>query len=776
MYYRMIRNDMARSKVVTLTTMLFITAAAMLVSLAAILIIHLTGAIDTLMTQSKTPDFLQMHSGLVNEERLEAFAEETEAVEAYQLAEFLNVDNSRILFNGRLLQGNVQDNGFSVQNETFDYLLDLDGNRIDPLDGEVYVPISYRKEGIEVGDTALICGKEFVVAGFLRDSQMNSLLASSKRFLISPNDYEELKPFGTIEYLIEFRLKNREALSSFEAAYAQAGLEANGPTLTYPLFVTLNAVSDGLMIAVILLISVLTVAIAFLCIRFTLLAKIEDDYREIGVMKAIGLRLSDMKKIYLLNYAAMAAMGSGLGYVLSLVFQNRLIENIRQTLGESQYGYAAPVLGAMGVLLVFLVVTAYVNGVLNRFRKISPSEAIRFGNAQAKGKGLKGFRLSRNRRGNINVLLGVKDVLSRMGLYTTMLAIFILAVFIMLVPRNLYHTIDSPAFTSYMGIGQCSIRMDLQRSGYGSEGGLGERAEVIAKTMESDDEIDRYVVLTTKVFEVITDTGTRERLKMELGDHSVFPVNYTQGRGPKTDDELALSVLNADELSKRKGDSLTLIIDGKEKYFTICGIYSDITNGGKTAKAVFSDSSAEEIWCVICASLEDERNAVRKVSEYRALFTDVKVTGVDEFVSETFGATIAAVEKASVVASVVAILVTGLVTLLFMQMLVAKDRYSIAVMKATGFHNSDIRHQYLTRAILVLAAGVLLGIFLANTLGETLAGSVISSFGAEAFRFIVDPIFSYLFCPLVLFGTVILAALGGTARAGRIKISDHIKE
>lgn len=122
------------------------------------------------------------------------------------------------------------------------------------------------------------------------------------------NDFAEIKSLGSTEYLIEFRLKDLSALGAFETAYASAGLEANGPTITYPLFKTLNALSDGMMIAVILLVSVLVVAIAFMCIRFTLLAKIEDDYREIGVMKAIGLRLSDIKKIYLAKYTAIAAV------------------------------------------------------------------------------------------------------------------------------------------------------------------------------------------------------------------------------------------------------------------------------------------------------------------------------------------------------------------------------------------------------------------------------------------------------------------------------------
>lgn len=53
MYYRLLRNDILRSKAIALTTMLFVAAAAMLVSLAAILIVNLSGAIDALMARAK---------------------------------------------------------------------------------------------------------------------------------------------------------------------------------------------------------------------------------------------------------------------------------------------------------------------------------------------------------------------------------------------------------------------------------------------------------------------------------------------------------------------------------------------------------------------------------------------------------------------------------------------------------------------------------------------------------------------------------------------------
>ena len=46
-------------------------------------------------------------------------------------------------------------------------------------------------------------------------------------------------------------------------------------------------------------------------------------------------------------------------------------------------------------------------------------------------------------------------------------------------------------------------------------------------------------------------------------------------------------------MNKKVGDVITLVIDGMEKDFSVSGFYSDITNGGKTAKAVFADNSAD---------------------------------------------------------------------------------------------------------------------------------------------------------------------------------------
>lgn len=771
MYFRIIKNEILKSKAITLIITMFVAIASMLVTLAIILAVNLAGSVDTLMEKSKTTHFLQMHSGELNHESLEQFAEQNDNVEEFQVLEFLNIDGSQILFSTTSLADNMQDNGLSIQSEKFDFLLDLDGNVINPKEGELYVPICYLREHItSVGDRVELCGKTFTVAGFLRDSQMNSTLSSSKRFLVSEGDFKELQESGKVEYLIEFRVKDLSALGLFEAAYTAAGLPANGPTITYGLFKTLNSFSDGIMIGVILFVSLLVVAVAFLCIRFTLLAKMEEDFREIGVMKAIGLRAFHIRSLYLAKYAAMGGVGCLVGYLFALVLEGMLTENIRLYMGKSTNASFSALFAVLGVLFVFFAILVYVSLVLRHIGSISATEAIRFGTRQGKTEKTCGFSLSRNRYLSANVFLGVQDVILRKKLYATMLFVLILASFLMIVPQNLYYTISSKEFSTYMGIGNCDLRVDLQQTE-----NMIQKSDEIRAEMENDPDINKSVVLTTKIFK----TSTQENLKVELGDHTVFPINYSQGKVPVTETEIALSEMNSEALGKTVGDSITIFVGQEERYLTVCGVYSDITNGGKTAKATFSDSSlypSDIMWSILLADVTNDALVPEKVSSYGALFPDVKIAHISNYIEEIFGQTISSVENTSYAALAIALSITLLVTMLFMKMLIAKDIYSIGVMKAIGFTNRDIREQYMTRSLVILLISVLLGTLLANTLGETLGGMVLSSFGASSFQFTPNPLWAYFLCPLGMICAVLIGGSIGTFQAGKIKLSEQIKE
>ena len=254
---RLILNDIRKNRLFTAATVAFMTVSAMLFALTVLLSVSLLSSIQTLMEQAETPDFLQMHAGTVKEEEISAFAEAHPEVEDWQVMPFLNLENSKISLGEHSLADSTQDNGLSVQGQSFDYLVDLTNELPKVWPGEVFAPICYRAQyELAPGDVMQIGNRKFTIAGFIRDSQMNSMMASSKRFLVNEADYESMQKEGTEEYLIEFRLHEGTDTGVFENAYKEAGLPDNGPAVTKPLIRMMNALSDGMMILVILLVSV----------------------------------------------------------------------------------------------------------------------------------------------------------------------------------------------------------------------------------------------------------------------------------------------------------------------------------------------------------------------------------------------------------------------------------------------------------------------------------------------------------------------------------------
>lgn len=137
---KMIWNDLVRNRAVSLITILFISVAAMLLSLAAILTVNLFGAVDRLMADAKTPHFMQMHTGAVDMAGLEDFADNNRNVADFQVIPFLNVDNTELILGGNRLTDSVQDNGFCTQSSRFDFLLDMENQPVNPSPAKYMCP------------------------------------------------------------------------------------------------------------------------------------------------------------------------------------------------------------------------------------------------------------------------------------------------------------------------------------------------------------------------------------------------------------------------------------------------------------------------------------------------------------------------------------------------------------------------------------------------------------------------------------------------------------
>ncbi len=771
MIRKLLENDIRHNKLLSGATVFFMTVSAMLIALTALLFSGLTGAVDDLMERAQVPDYMQMHTGSKisweDEERIFRFAKNCETVQAWQISPFLNLDNSGIMLGGRSLADSTQDNGLAVQGKTFDYLLDVENEIPDVLPGEVYVPVCYRSlYDLSVGDAMIIRhtagegDQELMIAGFIRDAQMNSMMASSKRFLVHEADYEKIKgqEEGSVrngareEYLIEFLLAEGADINAFGTAYAAAELPANGPAVTKPLVRMMNGLSDGTMIFVIFLAGIVVLLISLLCIRFMLLLQMERDRKEVGMLKALGIGKVQICGIYFAKYILFSACGMALGLPAACFLKIPLEKQIRELYGASPGGLKMILLALLSVLAAEGILLLSVRHSLKKTEKLTVLDAL--------------FRAQEKKRGKGQ----------------SCMVAFVVAggIFLALVPRNLYSTMSAPEFVTYMGIGQAQIRMDVRQpegdihsmegvdtvlAGDGWQTDRSGTAEQIAQALARDAQVERYALLRTLSCVMISDEGKAVNLAVETGDHSLFPIIVSEGKLPEEENEIALSSMNAEELGLGIGETMHLKSGTEEADYTVCGIYADITNGGKTAKAYRLEGDAPVVWSVLYVSLKDDTVKEHWMEEYQNMGADV--IDLADYVQGTYGQTLKQLQLASRVALGISLSVIFVVVMLFTRMTTEQERYLISLHKALGFTGIEIRRGYFLKGMFLVMLGTAGGILAGILCGERLCGTVLQSFGAAGFQFVISTE-SEVLCVFAFFLTGAAALWTGTAEIKKV--------
>ncbi len=754
---RMLRKDFLRKKLITIVVFAFIFLSALLVASGTNLIIELGNSLNALFTKANTPHFVQMHAGPLDQAEIDSWAAANELVTDQQTVEMISMDGSNLYLgeNQKPEENSIMDISFVTQNKGFDFLLDLDNEIIQLSPGEIAVPVYYsQQQDLAIGDDVRVntgAGELlFTITAFNRDSQMNPAIASSKRFLVHEQDYTNLRKYiDETEYLVEFLLVDDSQISNFASAYQASDLPKIGRAVDQGLFRIINALSDGLVAGVVILMSLLLIVIAILSLRFTLLATIEEDTKEIGVMKAIGISRSDIRRLYLAKYVVMGAAAVLLGYLASLLLNQVLAANVLLYIGSASKNVLQTALPLVAASSIFLIVTLSCVVILRRFNRISAVEALRSGTVGESMRSIPLLNLKRGRALNINAYLGIRDVLQRFRIYGLLAFVFFFCAVIIIIPIHFLTTIQSPTFITYMGSGHSDIRIDLRQSE-----DVADRFERTIAYLTADPDVAKLSPLVTSQFTVMQSDGALETLNIETGDFSLFPLDYVNGNAPQQENEIALSYLNAGEMEKKIGDIVTLIIEGQEREMAVSGIYQDITNGGRTAKATLPYNPQTVLWYTLNLDLVSGANIDEKVLEYSRIFDPARITDTASFVSQTVGNTVQQLKTVTTVTVVVGLALSVLITSLFMMMLITKDTGQIAIMRSLGFSLRHIRIQYLTRALFLMAFGIVLGTLFSNTLGQQLVSIVFSLQGASRITFVIDPLQAYVLYPLLLMSTV----------------------
>ncbi|MCY7627920.1 ABC transporter permease [Bacillus altitudinis] len=745
-----IKKDLTRHRLISIGLTLCIMMTSFLATSAAQMTIQLNGSISDLLQSAKAPDFVQMHDGSLDEKEVDIFSSKQSMVKAHQIVPMIPIEHVSIKFGQEPAQAGVMDHLFVKQNRYFDFLLNERNEKLTVNKGEVAVPIYFQqKYHLKIGERLLISKGShqfsFQIKTFLRDAQMNPSLVSSKRFLLHDADWAALNQvFQKKEYLIEFLLHDAGQADAFQSLYQSSELPQQGPAVTLSLLRMLNALTDGMVIAILLLVCFLLISISLLSLRLAMTAAIEEDEREIGILKVLGIPLSKIKQLYVGKYAVLACIGCIAGYLMTLKFGDLFTANIQQYMGN-RLSFIHQVIPLLVSILTAMIVISFSYTVLRRFGQISAAQAIQGGISSPSHKKQIPMHLQKNRFLPVNFWFGLKDLFSRIKMYSTITCIIALCTFLMLMPIQLWYTLQSPDFVTYLGSGKSDLRIDIRQGKH-----LEKSTNKIASMISVDQDIQTSAVYETTSLQAKTMENTLETLYLETGDLSAFPLTYLQGREPLKEEEIALSVLSADSLQKKIGEKVTLATNGQQVQKMVTGIYQDVTNGGKTAKALSQPFPHSSLWKTIQIQLKQGIDMVGKKAALETNMSPAKVTDMKEYVHQTIGSTASLVKVIALFSTIAAFGTASLMLMMFLHMLRAKDLNRTHLLRTIGFSQKNLTYQYLTSFIVVLSIGAFIGAIAVHTIGPALMSAGGASLGASSLQWLA-PKWVWIVYPLLLF-------------------------
>ncbi len=783
MNWLIVKNDLKRNKVINLILLLFIMLSATLAAVSVIMSVQTFTSINNLYEKALPPHFVQMHKGEYDQTKIDDFMKDYDGVIHYQTDIMIDVYGQSITVKGKKtfdLSDCRLDIGLVKQNDDKDLLLDLNHKKVILNNGEIGIPVILKEMyDISLNDKIILTDngvtKEFVVKEFVLDSMMNSTMASSTRILLSDNDYDNLfNKVGEKEYLIEVYFSDKSLANSFQTAYENRGLPQNGQAINYTIIFLLSALTDIVMVFVFLVVSILLIIISFICVKFTLLAALEEEISEVGSMKAIGLSFKDIRSIYLNKYKALACIGALLGFVLAILINKLFTNHINDTFGNIGLSFLSIILSVIVSFLVYLLIVFYSKKVLKKLKKVTVVDALvrRIGI----GKDSKGIKdgLYKSKKLPINITLGLREVFYKFRNWLIVFLVVLISTMIILIPINLLNTFNSPKFITYMGSSLEDILIEVENGE-----ALSINHQKVKDILINDKDISNFFEYRRVIVQTTDVDNELVNIHVDSGSNSGNELQYLEGKSPNAENEIAISFLNSEKIGKKAGEKIKLIYLDSEHEFIISGIYQDVTSGGFTAKSKNNFTGLASIKYTFSVNLKDKAKVIEKVEEWiSAVGTGITIDPMKDFINQTLGGVASQLSSIVIAIVIIGLSLAMLISVLFLKLRLAKDLTQIASLKAIGFSLSDIKLQYMIKIGLVSVLGVLGGVLFTQLFGSAIVNLAIgaASLGITKVDLIPNVLIGYLICPLILIILILLVSRLVLNTINKYNIISIIKE
>ena len=718
MFWRILKKDLKRKKTMNIILLLFVIMSAMFASASVNNIVSVTTGIDYYMDKAGKADYYYIarnENGIIDIERL---LDKSTHVRAKRVEESIFAFETNFLKNGKKMV-EFSNSGFIQSVDSLKLNLFNSGNeKITQVpEGKVYISATFpEKAELNVGDKFMVelgnTKLELEYAGFAKDAILGAEMIDNPRFIVNRKDYEKLASDEQITRysmgaLIYVDTNDITALKS-DTSDAK-GLMFEGSNDLVKTAYIMNMMIAG----VFLIISVGLLLISFVVLRFTIGFTLTEEFREIGVMKALGLSNGSIRFLYLVKYMGISILGAVLGFFGGIPFGKALISRAEKTIMLNSS--STVLIGIICCISVVLIILLFCYRSTKKIKKMSPIDAVRSGQTGERFRKKSLITLSKSKLGS-KLFLAINDILSAPKQFIIMIIVFTVCIAEIMVLANISNTLSSDKLISLFNL----IKSDAFYTDINGPTEIMSGKKTIRETEEEIENIlaennmpckvwmDGFFKFTVTAHDKNTNAMFLQSKKTHISDYI-----YLEGYAPKKPDEIAVTKLFADETGAKIGDRVTVNIDGAEKEFMVTAYFQCMINLGNVAR-FHEDVEIPDKYLIGSSSYQisfddspDDNTITERISRMKEIFDTENVMDTNGFIKKqtVVGDTIGSIKD---LVLLIAIIIIGMISILIERSFISKEKSQIALMKALGFSNTDVILYHTIRfGIAVVISGIL---------------------------------------------------------------------
>lgn len=769
MFFDILKRDLKRKKTMNLIILLFVILSVMFISSSVMNLTAMTGSLDSFFDKAGISDYtvFERSGGTVT---VADAVKNAEGVTDFKQEESIFLSNHK--FVGRAKKKDSQNANTSLvcclSHQIQRYFDGSDNEITEVADGEVYVRQSLldnsnAKVGDKVELTVADVTRTFTVRDTLKDAMLGSSMMGNARFLISENDYKAFEKAEPLEpYLFYISLIDTDDIPTLEKALNDCDAivfygERSWLQFTY--------IMEMIVAGILLVVSIALILIAVVILRFTISFTLSEEFRQIGIMKAIGIPNGKIRSLYLVKYLAVSVVGAAIGLALSFPFGNMMLKSVSKSIVmENSNGVLLRVLCAAAVVCI-IVLFCYLS--TRKVKKFTPVDAVRSGTTGERYKKKGVIKLGKKPVRPV-FFMAVNDILSSPKRFLIMLFTFFVGISMLMVSMNISSTMTSSKMLNWINMAQCDAT--LVESGAiekymvadGREKLNQKISEIESDLSEKGWEADCFVEVTSIVIVAKGDT--------ELKTNGVEGVNmspdeymYLEGTAPQNKNEIAMSYVVADRLGVSIGDTVTVKTLDSETECMITAVYQTMMNLGNNIRLYPGKTKSFQKLVYLNEfqiRFHDDLSTgelEKRIEALREMYPDNKVMNAGDYVDYCVGGVGGTIDGVTGLLFPVIILIDILVAVLMEKSFLTKERGEIAMLKAIGFKNRSIILWQTLRIAIVMIPAVLLSIALADPIGKLATGGIFQMMGAKNIIFDMDVLKTFVIYPAIILAATVFS-------------------